>query len=57
MPKKKPSNKKKRIKLPNLTPKKEALGGCMDFFKKPTLPIPPRGFFAGAGPAPPGRHR
>jgi hypothetical protein len=46
MPKNKPIRKGPNIKLPDLAPKKDPLGGGLSYAKKTAFPIPPPGFFA-----------
>jgi hypothetical protein len=46
MPNKELPKKKLTVKLPDLTPKENPKGGGLSYLKKPSLPIPPPGFFA-----------
>lgn len=57
MPEREPNKKKKEVRLPDLPPKKEALGGRMGFIKNSPLPIPPPGFIADTDPATPDKDR
>jgi len=46
MPDKDPIRKKPKIKLPDLTPKKDAQGGRLGYSGNPPLRIPPPGFLS-----------
>jgi hypothetical protein len=56
MQKKEPNGKKAKLKLTDLTPKKDPQGGG-SYSGKQSFPIPPPGFFASSGNGMPDRHR
>jgi hypothetical protein len=55
--KKETTKKKAKIKLLDLTPKKNPQGGGFSYFKKPSFPIPPPGFISSSGNGKPERNR
>jgi hypothetical protein len=56
MQKKEPNGKKAKIKLPDLTPKKDPQGGGRSYSGNQSFPIPPPGFFSSSGNGTPDRH-
>jgi hypothetical protein len=55
--KKETIRKKAKLKLLDLTPKKNPKGGGLSYFRKPSFPIPPPGFISSSGNGKPDRRR
>ncbi|HEX4665006.1 MAG TPA: hypothetical protein VH207_00295 [Chthoniobacterales bacterium] len=49
--------KKLTVKLPDLPPKENPIGGGLSYLKKPSLPIPPPGFFSSSARETADQHR
>jgi hypothetical protein len=49
MPNKELPKKKLTVKLPDLPPRKDPKGGGLSYLRRPSLPIPPPGFFSSSG--------
>ena len=49
MPNNELPKKKLTVKLPDLPPRKDPKGGGLSYLRRPSLPIPPPGFFSSSG--------